>query len=84
LDTSAALAWAESLASGPFRQAVAFSVTNVLAENNPGEAWRWAASITDPAARAMAYDAINSAHRDGAPAEFNREREAATRAAQME
>ena len=84
LDSSAALAWAESLASGPFRQAVALSATNTLAENNPGKAWRWAASITDPEARAMAYDAINSAHRDGAPAEFIKEREAATRAAGME
>jgi hypothetical protein len=83
-DSLAALAWAESLASGPFRQAVAFSVTSVLAEFNPREAWRWAATITDPEARAMAYDAINSAHRDGAPAEFKNEREAAIRAVGIE
>lgn len=83
-EPSAALAWAESLASGPFRQAIALSVTNVLAESNPRQAWRWAASITDPEPRAMAYDSINSTHRDGAPAEFNKEREAAIQAAGME
>ncbi len=83
-DSSAALAWAESLSNGPFRQAVALSVTSVLAENSPREAWRWAASITDPEARAEAYDEISKIHQDGAPAEFNKERQAAARAAGIE
>jgi hypothetical protein len=83
-DSYAALAWAESLANGPVRQAIASSVTRRLAENSPREAWRWAASNADPEARAVAYDEISRIHGDGAPAEFNKERQAAIRAAGME
>jgi hypothetical protein len=83
-DSSAAIAWAESLANGPVRQAIASSVTMWLAENSPREAWRWAASIADPEARAVAYEEINRIHSDGAPAEFNKEWQAAIRAAGME
>jgi hypothetical protein len=83
-DQSSALAWAESLVNGPFRQAVSPYVASVLAEEKPREAWRWAASITDHEARAEAYEEISSSHRDGAPAEFNKERLAALRAAGRE
>ncbi len=83
-DSSAALAWAESLANGSFRQAVAFSVSRVLAENNPRNAWRWASFIMDPEDRAEAFDAIGSIHGEGAPAEFNMERKAAMKAVGIE
>lgn len=83
-DQSSALDWAESLAKGSLRQAVSPYVARVLAEENPREAWRWAASITDHKARAEAYEEINSGRREGAPAEFNKERLAALRAAGRE
>lgn len=83
-DLHAAIAWADLLPEGSFRRAVAPSVTRWLAENSPREAWRWAASIADPGARAEAYDEISRIHGDGAPAEFNNERQAAKRAAGRE
>ena len=84
LDSAAALAWAETLANGPVRQAVAPEVVEELAEHSPGEAWRWAASIADLEVRAMAYDTIASVHPLDAPEEFNKAKEMAARAAGFE
>lgn len=82
-DKTAAVAWAETLPNGPARQAVALDVVLAIAAGNPGEAWHWAASITNPKARAQAYNVI-SVSRDDEPEAFKKEHAAALRAAGME
>lgn len=82
-DKSAAIAWAESLPAGPARKAVALDVARTLAAHSPGEAWHWAATITNLEHRARAYNTISSYH-DDEPAAFQQEHEAALRAAGME
>jgi hypothetical protein len=81
-DKAAAVAWAEALPSGPARQAVALEVVREIAKNSPREAWRWAASITDPKVRAWAYNTI-SVDRDDEPEAFRKEHEAVLQAAGM-
>lgn len=82
-DKSSAVAWAESLPESPARQAVALDVVLAIAEGNPGDAWRWAASITNPREKAQAHNVI-SVSRDDEPAEFKKEHKAALHAAGME
>jgi hypothetical protein len=81
-DKAAAVAWAETLPNGQARQAVALEVVHEIAGNSPREAWRWAASITDPKVRAWAYNTI-SVGRDDEPETFRKEHEAVLRAAGM-
>ncbi len=82
-DNPAAIAWAESLPAGPARKAIAYDVVHALAGRSPGEAWRWAATITDPKIRAWAYNTI-SVLSDNEPEAFKQEHAAALRAAGME
>ncbi len=82
-DKPAAVAWAESLPDGPAHKAVALDVVRALGVRSPGDAWRWAATITDPKIRAWAYNTISVDH-DDEPEAFKQEHAAALRAAGME
>lgn len=82
-DKPAAVTWAEALPAGPARQAVALDVVREITKNSPREAWRWAASITDPKVRAWAYNTISS-DRDDEPEAFRKEHNAVLRAAGMD
>ncbi len=82
-DKSAAVDWAKALPNGSARQAIALEVVRALGISHPAEAWRWAASITDPKIRAWAYNTI-SGYRNDEPEAFRKEHQAALQAAGMD